>query len=280
MKRVIKLTESDVRNIIKKILIEQENINPKNLKFGDRGSDVIELQQKLIDMQLLKTKTGKPTGYFGNLTNKALAKAQGQPEPKNIESNIQTKKPQGASYLLFDGQNLTFFQNGKVFKVWKAYSGRTKWNTFGDKTAQKYVDTVGQDPKQFMKVGNAGPIPAGEYTISEIQKRTNPSSNASAKLCTGKNYKQLLDLMMKSSDHDWNTGTTGDLIAWGDYRCPITPIKGTNTFGRGSFYVHGGGIAGSIGCIDLLLNMQDFANSFQTWKNNTGNNTLKLVVRY
>ena len=90
MKKVIKLTESDLELIVKKVLDEQfsqalrglsNSINPKNLKVGDGGrkspekrNDVIELQQKLMDLGLLNTKTGKPSGYFGNLTNAALAK--------------------------------------------------------------------------------------------------------------------------------------------------------------------------------------------------------------
>jgi hypothetical protein len=88
MKKVIKLTESDLVIIVKKVLSEQvnsnTNINPKNLKFGDIGNDVRILQQKLIDSGLLKTKSGKTTGYFGNLTNAALSKALGKPIPKKI----------------------------------------------------------------------------------------------------------------------------------------------------------------------------------------------------
>lgn len=60
-----------------------ENINPKNLKFGDGGlrnpnqvNDVKILQQKLFDGGFLKTNTMKPTGYFGNLTKSALEKYQ------------------------------------------------------------------------------------------------------------------------------------------------------------------------------------------------------------
>ena len=114
-KKIIKLTESDLINIIKKVLNEQspsadlyidrianqklaqsrlssttakkiapENINPKNLKFGDRGDDVKILQQKLFDKGLLKTKSMKPTGYFGELTKVALDKALRNLTPKPV----------------------------------------------------------------------------------------------------------------------------------------------------------------------------------------------------
>lgn len=92
MKKII-LKESDLTSLILRILKEQSvigapnygnalnlpNINPKNLKFGDGGKkdptkarDVRILQQKLFDLGLLKTKSGVPTGYFGNLTQRAL----------------------------------------------------------------------------------------------------------------------------------------------------------------------------------------------------------------
>jgi peptidoglycan hydrolase-like protein with peptidoglycan-binding domain len=118
--KVIKLTESDLRQIVQKVIDEQTgpgltsfnsdslrfntndalgiktNINPKNLKLGDGGktslekrNDVIELQKKLIDLGLLKTKTGKPTGFFGALTNAALDRYQGK-SPKTTTTQNKT----------------------------------------------------------------------------------------------------------------------------------------------------------------------------------------------
>lgn len=105
MKKVIKLTESDLREIVEKVLNEQgnmfgtagmgipapfsstpkspartkENINPKGLKLGDGGkanpakvADVKKLQQKLMDLKFLRTDSMIPTGYFGKLTQQAL----------------------------------------------------------------------------------------------------------------------------------------------------------------------------------------------------------------
>ena len=102
--KIIRLTESDLTRIVKAVMNEQlfsntplmpytyqytrdrqvnqsvpakENINPKNLKVGDGGqynpdevADVKKLQQKLIDLGLLKSKA--PTGYFGDKTQAAL----------------------------------------------------------------------------------------------------------------------------------------------------------------------------------------------------------------
>lgn len=78
--KIIKLTESDLEKIIKKVLTEDitNTINPKNLKFGDRGPEVEKLQQRLIDAGVLILRKG-PTGYFGELTQKALARMGGAP---------------------------------------------------------------------------------------------------------------------------------------------------------------------------------------------------------
>jgi hypothetical protein len=114
MKKVIRLKESDLKKIIKRVLNEQgdgsaefrmnrlnqkqlnfkpttsskENINPNNLKLGDGGSrnpekinSVKKLQQKLINLGFLKTDTMKPTGYFGNKTKIALDKYNGVKTP-------------------------------------------------------------------------------------------------------------------------------------------------------------------------------------------------------
>jgi len=38
---------------------------------------------------------------------------------------------------------------------------------------------------------------------------------------------------------------------WGTWRIPIHPVPGTETFGRGGFFFHGGVHAGSAGCVNL-----------------------------
>jgi peptidoglycan hydrolase-like protein with peptidoglycan-binding domain len=102
MKKVIRLTESDLEQIVKKVLNEQvsTNVNPKNLKFGDRdkpedvNGPVHILQKKLMDMGFLKTKSMKPTGYFGNLTKNAVItfqKKYGISQTGNVGS-ITSKK--------------------------------------------------------------------------------------------------------------------------------------------------------------------------------------------
>lgn len=104
MKRVIKLTESDLQKIVRKVLNEQSSssVNPKGLKFGDRGEDVRKLQQKLIDLKILKLSKG-PTGFFGKMTQGALDKAEGKPVPttKDISKGTTQKSSK------ISGQELT-----------------------------------------------------------------------------------------------------------------------------------------------------------------------------
>ena len=38
---------------------------------------------------------------------------------------------------------------------------------------------------------------------------------------------------------------------WGSFRVPIHPESGTNIFGRSGFFLHGGNLPGSAGCIDV-----------------------------
>lgn len=42
--------------------------------------------------------------------------------------------------------------------------------------------------------------------------------------------------------------TQGD---WGDWRVRLHPKKGTQTYGRDNFFLHGGDMDGSAGCIDI-----------------------------
>ena len=79
---------------------QRQDINPKRLKFGDGGKNnpnqvdaVKQLQQKLIDKGLLKTKTGIPTGYFGDLTQSALDRYNEGSKVKPITKTKQFCEP-------------------------------------------------------------------------------------------------------------------------------------------------------------------------------------------
>ena len=126
--KIIKLTESDLEQIVSKIINEQgnmfgtagagmkapftdwksysdsrkqpfnKNVNPKGLKLGDGGNknpekieDVKKLQQSLMDLGYLVTDTMIPTGYFGSLTNNALKALYSGAEPTNKKKQTTGK---------------------------------------------------------------------------------------------------------------------------------------------------------------------------------------------
>jgi len=189
MKKIIKLTERDLGRIINQVLQEQsnigskENINPKNLTLGDGGKrnpkqveDVKKLQQKLMDLKLLKTKSMIPTGYFGPLTQSALDRYNNKKIPKKTE---EKPKPSGDTQL---SKNIDtdFYGKFKIPKlsdsdsVWVCKAGQEDCGTFVNKFSKKLtyvgnawlahdIDDVGKrvmssytslTPKQVEKVFN------------------------------------------------------------------------------------------------------------------------------
>ncbi|WP_301101441.1 RHS repeat-associated core domain-containing protein [Propionivibrio sp.] len=87
---------------------------------------------------------------------------------------------------------------------------------------ENYPYTSGTGGVTDPSVANKGPIPSGNYIL-------NPSEISPAGF-----FRKYLD------PRDW-----------GDYRVPLHPDQGTNTYGRDGFMIHGGKKPGSAGCIDV-----------------------------
>jgi hypothetical protein len=321
MKKIYKITESQIKKIVLDILNEDvvepimggdESTSSTSFKKVMSYDDILKLQTALSKTEFASYLTkytkvnngvdgifGKGTktalamfqkkyniagedGYMGTLTKNALVKAtktplsvtKPQPKPTSNTSNLKLK-----SYLIFDGETLKFIRGGKVIKQWKAWSGRTYWNSV---TPEQLLMATTYKKTDFMKVKDQGPLPEGFYTISSIQKRTKGNSLT---LCGNKSYAQLLkmywdDYAKVGDKHEFNMGTVQDQIAWGNYRMPISPKSGTNTYGRGSFYLHGGGIPGSIGCVDLLDKIDEFIGVFKNYVSETGAKYLDIIIDY
>ncbi|WP_396957646.1 DUF4157 domain-containing protein [Nitrosomonas sp.] len=75
------------------------------------------------------------------------------------------------------------------------------------------------------RLENVGPIPEGEYWIDPKEMK----------------YFFLYD------------------HSWGNARITIHPFNTTHNFGRGGFFIHGGSVPSSAGCIDLTGAMDEFA---------------------
>lgn len=81
---------------------------------------------------------------------------------------------------------------------------------------------------------NIGPIPAGTYWIRP--------------------------------DELWENAwyKVGSVDAWGEYRISIHPFTTTETYKRGGFFIHGGSVPGSAGCIDLTTKISDFVKALKS----------------
>jgi hypothetical protein len=140
---------------------------------------------------------------------------------------INTYPHPGAS-LLYNGELLYWQQEGNN-QQWPAYSGtRYYWEN-------KKFDTEAQAKK------DEGPIPEGSYLvpIQRLQRRPDDL------------FEELKGRIFRGAWPGWER-------SWGDYRVWLEPQSGTNTYGRGGFSIHGGSEPGSVGCIDLVENMNIF----------------------
>jgi hypothetical protein len=185
-----------------------------------------------------KFANGAITGAYGMLFNE-------------MQHDLKEKKAanSGGKFptLTFDGNQLSLFDEGKMVYSVKAYSGRPLENgTFDYSIARQ-------------KMKGVGPIPEGTYFINGSKIQTMSTVDA------------ILGLAQVG-------GWPGGSFAWGEQRAWITPLTGTNTYGRGGFSIHGGYEPGSAGCIDLVGNVVPFFNNLQ--RTSGGNGMIMLNVRY
>lgn len=144
--------------------------------------------------------------------------------------------------FIFDGNWLTMFSSGKLLKAYPAVSGRP---LAGKDGAAAFDYSAARQ-----KLGSVGPIPAGTYWIKP--------------------------------DELWENAwyKPAPTRAWGKYRITIHPFSTTVTHGRGGFFIHGGTVAGSAGCIDLTTYIEDFVNDLRTQLGTTLACQIHLTVDY
>lgn len=136
--------------------------------------------------------------------------------------------PKKRMMLHFDGKSLTATENGRFSGAWPAVSGRKDY----------------QSPDYQGDQGN-GPIPAGKYSVGELQ------------------HIELMDEILGAAKFVGLKagGWPGGRVAWGNSRSWLTPksdIDPQNAH-RNGFSIHGGWVPGSAGCIDLTDQMDRFA---------------------
>jgi len=81
-------------------------------------------------------------------------------------------------------------------------------------------------------------------------------------------------------NHEFSNNTDSSQVAWGSHRWALLPKKGTQTFGRHNFYLHGGSTPGSIGCIDLVTESPNFSSYYEQWRKKTGRSSIDVKVDY
>ena len=288
MKKVYKITEAQLKKIVSRVL--NEDFEPVPTEGGGSTkpsstpmskSDIEKLQTALSKSEFASYLTKYTNlnngidGKFGKGTRAALAAVQAKNKITGETNTIgpltkkalnfdtivvkpttpaapktSKEKTSSLAYIVFNGKTLNWVENGRVVKQWNAWSGRTKWNALSPYQRELAAKLT---KLEFMKVKEQGPTPQGNYTISSIQARTNGNS---LKLCGNKTWEQL----GKMYDDDYT--------------------KNGDTHNFSSFYLHGGGIAGSIGCIDLVDRIDDFVHYYTGYLSKTGAKGMDLIVDY
>lgn len=153
--------------------------------------------------------------------------------------------------LLFDGISLRLIinDNGSVTRyTFQAVSGAAQ--SLNGKNYFTY-----QKDRQYLK--NSGPIPEGEYFITPLSENEDECIQYWDDMDVSQ---RLLSVVERGK---WKNG----IPAWGRVRIPIQPktielVKNGEIITRGNFFIHGGIMAGSAGCIDLWRGNEKFFEIF------------------
>ena len=182
--------------------------------------------------------------YHTSLTIADIAKGNNIKDPNVIKAGDKIILPGQEVELNFDINKLKV--TDKTYGVdmpglsWKAISGREGYQSL-----------------EFQNVADKGPIPEGSYMVDPAKTQSLVSD-----------YKAY----SKWEGGYWSKGRKN---AWGTIRTWITPMEGTNTYGRSGFSIHSGKEPGSAGCIDLTNNNK----KFHDWLKSYGK-PVKLNVSY
>ncbi len=214
--------------------------------------DTLTIKKRLVDMGLYKVPEYGLTEYPDTQMFESLQKLQ---EMNGIYPNGEVRPgdktyqllKEGESYsvqLVFDGQKLSWYENGELKKSWKAQSGRDEFQS-GNQTHIK----------------NKGPIPEGKWFVNQVEHQ---------------NFYKSDDIVENFFAGLVGKGAWPNLMsAWGTDRIWLKPATQTDTKDRTGLTIHGGWNYGSAGCIDLAQNMDDFIQNFKKYGKD-----IQLIVHY
>ena len=197
-------------------------------------------------------------GAAAGAASKVAAKSKVTPDSTNPNASV-----------LFNGEELIWsVKKGSTYspiKSWTATSGLSFLNAATGNEWWLLAKSFVQSPEMFSKEKNAGPTPPGKYLIGLLETRRGTHEEVSSLRAL---YKKIFTDEYDNptlAQKDFQNSGEYSRIGWGNFRAAIYAKPGTNTFGRGGFYVHGGTFPGSHGCIDLTGDMDDFAKFYGTW---------------
>jgi hypothetical protein len=151
--------------------------------------------------------------------------------------------------LHFDGRTLVM-KGGKKPYSYAAVSGRRR------------ADGSFDYGKAAQKSPFSGPIPEGIFWIrpDELWERS---------------WDRKLLYYVAFSEKKERAHEAG----WGNYRLTIHPFTTTRSYQRGGFFIHGGKVPGSAGCIDLTRHMAAFVSDLKN-ENARRKCQIHLTVQY
>ena len=203
-----------------------------------------------------------PAGTEDVLNNPIIQKAM-NPDWFEEEEDFKElpKAIQRNSYLVFQGDRLKWMANGEVVKSWRATSGQLD--------LLPGVDYIQALKRLVQGKSNFGPTPEGIYRIPNAWqtgiKKTDPGLIDKVKYIYLSIKKMLgsekAKIQLKNTTKFKDKDSVMADIAWGDYRVHIMKTKNSilaNKYKRRGFFLHGGGLEGSSGCIDLGDNLKNF----------------------
>ena len=146
--------------------------------------------------------------------------------------------------LSFDGVTLAIHRKRGGVIRFNAVSGRPGAGADGR--------PVFDYSKDRQEKANVGPIPEGDYWIDPAELWAN-------------------NPLKWVKNAPW---------AWGSHRITIHPYRRTDTYCRGGFFIHGGWVAGSAGCIDLTARMPIFVAQLKAEVGESRSCRISLTVAY
>ena len=174
---------------------------------------------------------------------KVVGKTPGRKYLRSIPNSNSSDNLDSIAITCNDGDYLFF---DRKYLYLKALNGRVKlkWGAFSGNTEASSNDQAESD---------YGPLPEGEYIVRF-------EDTVDAEKSTG-----LLDALK------W----LAKFPSWGTVATPLEQISG-ETFGRSDFYIHGGVVKGTAGCIEIDGYDNKMFHAFMAlYKRN-----FKLIVKY